>query len=199
MRGYYPYAVLTDEQKGSFRGPTGPQGPAGPAGPQGVKGDTGATGVQGATGPKGDTGQTGAQGPKGDTGAQGPAGAKGDTGPVGATGPKGDTGATGATGPKGDPGTPAPTTGRVVFIGNVTISQNVLISLSSGMVRTALTLTGVTTADRLMFAAITPCTAGCEAMNVYATAANEVTVSYNRPALGIGAVISIPLAIYRVT
>lgn len=186
-------------------GQTGPRGPQGPRGEAGPTGSIGPKGDRGDTGPQGAQGATGAQGPKGDAGAVGPQGIKGDTGSTGPAGVqgiqglKGDTGATGPKGDKGDPGTPAPTTGRVVFIGNVTVSQNALISLSAGMVRTALTLSGVVTTDRLMFVAITPCTAGCEPMNVYATAANEVTVSYNRPALGIGAVINIPLAIYRVT
>lgn len=66
------------------------------------------------------------------------------------------------------------------------------------MARRALPLTGITTADRLGYVSLMPCAAGCEALNVYATAANEVTVSYSTPALGIGAVINLPLAIYKV-
>ena len=100
----------------------------------------------------------------------------------------------GAIGPAG----PAATTGTLQFIGNVTVSQTLLLALGAGMARRALTLAGVKTTDRLTFAAITPCAAGCEAMNVYATAADQVTVAYNTPALGIGAVISIPIAVYRI-
>lgn len=144
-------------------------------------------------GPRGNTGPAGAQGPKGDTGAQGPKGDVGATGPQGPAGPKGDTGATGPA------GAAAPTSGRLQLIGNVTISETLLLALGAGMRRKVLALSGVTTADRLMYAAITPCQAGCEAVNVYATAANQVTVAYNTPALGIGAVVEIPIAVYRVT
>lgn len=172
MRGSYSYTVVTDDQKGALRGPVGPPGPKGDTGLQGTKGDAGPQGLPGITGA---------------------------TGVQGVQGLKGDTGATGPTGPKGDPGTPAPTTGRLVFIGNVTVTQNALLSLSAGMVRATLPLVGVIATDRLMFATITPCEAGCEALNVYATAKDQVTVSYNRPGLGLGAVINIPLAIYRVT
>lgn len=148
-------------------------------GRKGDKGDTGATGL------KGDTGAVGAQGPKGDKGD------KGDTGATGPQGPKGDTGATGATGatgPQGPAGTPAPTTGRLVYVGDVTISETLVLGLTLGIRRKVLSLSGITTADRLTFAAITPCAAGCEAINVYPSAANQVTVAYYTPALTIGAV-----------
>lgn len=147
----------------------------------------GAQGPQGVPGPKGDTG---AGGPKGDAGAQGPAGAVGATGPQGA---KGDTGATGAQGLQGPAGLPS-----LQFIGNVTVSETLLLALSLGMRRKALALTGVATTDKLVFAALTPCAAGCEAVNVYPTAANQVTVAYYTPALAIGAIVNLPIAVYRV-
>lgn len=57
---------------------------------------------------------------------------------------------------------------------------------------------GVVPADRLIFAPITPCDAGCEAINVY-PGTNQVTVAYSTPALGVGAVVNIPIAVYRIT
>lgn len=91
--------------------------------------------------------------------------------------------------------------GRLQFIGNVTVNKTLLLALGSGMTREDFTLNGVTTADqgKLVFSTITPCAAGCEAINLYAKAANVVTLSYNTPALGIGAVINIPIAVYRIT
>ncbi len=99
---------------------------------------------------------------------------------------------------RGDHVHPLPT-GRLSFIGNVTVSQTVAIALTLGMRRIALTLSGVTTSDKLFFAPITPCAAGCEAVNVYPSNTNEVTVTYYTPALVIGSVINIPIAVYRVT
>lgn len=162
-------------------------GPPGPAGPQGPKGDQGA---QGLAGVKGDTGAAGATGLKGDTGAQGPAG------PQGASGPKGDAGAVGATGPTGPQGAAGPSGSQ--FVGNVTVAETLLVALTAGNKRKVFTLNGVTTSDKLIYAALAPCTAGCEALNVYPTAANQVTVAYSVPALAIGAVINIPLAVYRI-
>lgn len=195
-------------------GPTGPQGLKGDTGAQGPKGDTGAAGPTGATGPqglKGDTGSagsTGPQGPKGDTGATGPTGPTGPAGsnatatPLATVAPKplASTAAVGTSSnaAREDHVHPFPS-GRLELIGNVTVAETTLISLALGMKRMALTLTGVSASDRLTFAPTALATAGCEAVNVYASAANQVTVSYFVPALGIGASYSIPLAVYRIT
>lgn len=164
-------------------------------------------GLQGPAGPKGDTGATGATGPKGDAGSTGPQGIKGDTGAVGATGPqgvKGDTGAQGAIGPQGPKGDTGPAgtnaSPSLQFVGNLTVNKTLILALSSGMTREDFTLSGITTADqgKLVISPRTPCSAGCEAINIYAKAANTVTLSYNTPALAIGAVINMPLAVYRI-
>lgn len=81
----------------------------------------------------------------------------------------------------------------------MTVSETTVLSLALGMKRMALTLTGVVVGDRLTFAPTSLATAGCEVVNVYASAANQVTVSYFTPALGIGVAYSIPLAVYRIT
>jgi len=68
-----------------------------------------------------------------------------------------------------------------------------------GMKRMALALNGVTASDRLVFVPTGVPSTGCEAVNVYASAANQVTVAYFVPALGVGATYSIPVAVYRIT
>lgn len=138
---------------------------------------------------------------KGDTGATGPAGSSATATPLSNTTPAAST-SNGAVGvatsaARGDHAHPLPS-GRLSLIGTVTVSQTVAIALTLGIRRTPLTLSGVTTSDRLFFATITPCAAGCEAINVYPSNTNEVTVAYYTPALAIGAVINIPIAVYRV-
>lgn len=191
---------------GTTKGFSSPRAGAGPAGPQGPKGDpgstgaTGATGATGSTGPAGPTGATGAQGPQG---IQGPAGSNATATPLSTTTPAADTASgtvgTATSAARGDHAHPLPT-GRLVLVGNVTVSKTLLIALSSGMTREDFNLSGITTADqgKLVLSPITPCSAGCEAINVYAKAANTVTLAYNTPALAIGAVINLPIAVYRI-
>jgi len=89
--------------------------------------------------------------------------------------------------------------GLVQFIGNVTVSETTLISLALGMKRMAITLAGIAVGDKLTFSPNGVPTAGVEAVNVYASGANQVTVSYFTPALGIGASYSIPLSVFKIT
>lgn len=89
--------------------------------------------------------------------------------------------------------------GLAQFIGNVTVAETTLLALGLGMKRMVVTLNGVVATDRLTFAPTGLATAGCEAVNVYASAANQVTVSYFTPALGLATSYSIPLAVYRIT
>lgn len=141
---------------------------------------------------RGATGSAGPQGDAGPVGATGPAGAKGDTG---ATGPKGDTG---AQGPQGIQGVPGITTGRLVFIGNVTVSETLLISLSLGMKRMTVALSGVAVGDKLVGVPNGIPTTGCEFQNAYPASANNVSIGYFVPALGIGATYTIPVSVYKV-
>jgi len=93
----------------------------------------------------------------------------------------------------------SPPSGLLQLIGTVTVTETLLVSLALGMKRMALTLTGVATTDRLVFAPTGVPTAGCEAVNVYASGANQVTVAYFVPALGVGATYNIPVAVFRIT
>lgn len=164
-----------------FKGSMGDTGAQGPIGPQGPAGATGAKGDTGATGPAGATGATGAQGVKGDTGAQGIQGVKGDTG---------------AQGPAG---TPAPTTGRLVFIGNINVAETLLISLAVGMKRKTFSLAGVAATDVLIAIPTAAPTTGCEVVNAYPASVGNVSIGYYTPLLGIGASYAMPIAIYKVT
>jgi len=155
-----------------------------------LKGNMGDAGAQGPIGPQGPAGETGA---KGNTGATGPAGA---TGATGSQGVKGDTG---ATGPQGPAGTPAPTTGRLVLLGTINVTETLLISLALGMKRKTFPLAGVTATDTLLAIPTAAPTTGCEVVNAYPSSAGNVSIGYYTPLLGIGATYAIPTAIYRVT
>lgn len=150
-------------------------------GARGQKGDTGATGA---------TGPAGAQGVQGVAGSTGATGAKGDTG---STGPQGPIGLTGATGPQGPAGV-----ADLTLLGSVTVSETLLISLSLGMKRMTLPLTGVTTGMRLLAVPNGVPSAGCEVVNAYPASANNVSIGYYVPALGIGATYTIPVSVFRV-
>lgn len=208
------------------KGDTGAQGVAGPAGATGPKGDTGNTGPAGATGPtgpqgaKGDTGNAGAagatgpQGPIGNTGAAGAAGATGATGPQG---PQGVAGATGATSPlsnatplaagtasagtginasREDHRHPAQT-GTLTLVGTVTVGETLLVSLSLGVKRYTGTMAGLAVGDRIM-AFLTGSPGASSLQDIYVSATNTYNVGLLNPALGIGATIAVPIAIYKV-
>lgn len=202
------------------RGLKGDAGAQGSAGPKGDTGSTGTAGVKGDTGAQGPTGSTGATGP------QGTAGSAGTTGAAGATGPKGDTGATGPAGSsapatplsdaappalaktaaagtstsaaRGDHAHPLPA-GRLELVGTYTQSETMVVSLNVGVARRSATLAGVLATDKLLAILSGGPTAGCELLNVYATAANTISIGLYLPALGVGATYSVPIAVYRIT
>lgn len=140
-------------------------------------------GRAGATGPQGPQGVTGAAGANGAAGAVGP---KGDAGATGPQGPAGSTGATGAQGPAG-----------TTFIGNLNVTETLLVSLALGMKRKTFALAGVGASDKLIFAPTAAPTTGCEVINVYPAGAGQISVGYYTPALGIAATYSMPIAVYR--
>lgn len=89
--------------------------------------------------------------------------------------------------------------GTLTQVGNVTATETLLVSLSLGVRRLAVTLTGITTTDKLLFTPNGTPTAGCEAINVTATATNQITVSMILPVLGIGATYSVPISVWRIS
>jgi hypothetical protein len=167
----------------------GAVGPAGLAGPQGPKGDTGAQGPQGVAGPQG---------------AMGVAGSNATATPLGTAVPKALGTAAAGTSTNAsheDHVHPLPA-GRLELIGNIVVTETLLISLAVGMKRKDFPLSGVTAADanRLLLVPNGTPTAGCEAVNAYPGAtAGTVSVGYYTPLLGIGATYSIPVSVYRIT
>lgn len=85
------------------------------------------------------------------------------------------------------------------MLGEVVVTEQTLIALGIGMKRMNVPLAGVTLADKLVFAAKTGATAGCEAVNVYPAAAGQVTVAYFTPALGLAQRYTIPIDVYKIT
>lgn len=201
--------VVGTSNKGNTgpKGDTGATGPQGPTGQQGPKGDTGSSGAIGATGPAGaqgvagPTGATGAQGVKGDSGATGPAGSNATATPLGNTAAKAaGTAAAGASANAAREDHVHPLqNGTLALVGNVTVSETLLISLSLGMKRMALPLAGVVTGDKLLAIPNGTPTTGCEVVNAYPASAGNVSIGYYTPALGIAATYTIPVSVYRVT
>lgn len=89
--------------------------------------------------------------------------------------------------------------GLLQLIGNINVAETLLLSLAVGMKRKTFTLAGVTASDVLIAIPTAAPTSGCEVVNAYPASAGSVSVGYYTPLLGIGAVYSIPIAIYRVT
>lgn len=176
-------------------GPKGDRGDVGPSGPQG------STGATGPTGPSGATGSTGAVGATGPQGTQGPAGSNASATPLADQPGLADAtaGAVGvsAKAAREDHKHPFPP-GRLTLVGTVTISETLLVSLSLGMKRKTLALTGVATTDMLLAIPNGTPTAGCEVVNAYPASTNNVSIGYYTPALGIAATYSIPVSVYRV-
>lgn len=87
----------------------------------------------------------------------------------------------------------------LALVGNLNVSETLLVSLSLGMKRKEFDLTGVALTDKLVVVPNGAPTAGCEAVNAYpGSSANKVSIGYYTPALGIAATYSIPVTIYKV-
>lgn len=185
---------------GGKQGATGPAGPKGDTGAQGAKGDTGATGATGAQGPQGLKGDTGAAGPQGATGPQGLAGSNASATPLGTSAPKAlglAAAGAAASASREDHVHPIPS-GLMQFIGNLNVTETLLIALAVGMKRKTFALAGVAATDLLVFAPTGAPTSGCEVVNVYPAGANSISVGYYTPALGIASSYAMPIAVYRI-
>ena len=141
------------------------------------------------------------KGKDGATGPQGPAGAAstvaGPRGDTGATGPQGPTGATGPQGIQGPAGTAAINTGRLQLVGTATVGETLLLALNLGVKRYTGTMTGLAVGDRVI-AFLTGAPGASSLQDVYVSATNTYNVGLLNPALGIGSVIAVPIAIYKV-
>jgi hypothetical protein len=142
-------------------------------------------------------------------------GRKGDTGPAGAAGPQGAAGTSptlsNAT-PKA-PGTAAPgtsasasrddhvhplPTGLLTLLATATVGETLLVSLSLGVKRYAVAVAGAAVGDRIMLA-LTGAPSNGTLQDAYVSAAGTVSVGLLLPALGIGSIVAVPLAIYKVS
>lgn len=167
---------------------------------RGPKGDTGATGGAGSTGAKGDKGDTGAQGIQGAQGVKGDTGSSATATPLGTAAPQllGAASAGISGNAAREDHVHALPAGRLVLVGNVTVTETLLISLALGVRRMALPLTGITVGDKLLAIPNGTPTTGCEVLNAYPGTVNNVSIGYYTPALGIGATYSIPVSVYRI-
>lgn len=89
---------------------------------------------------------------------------------------------------------------KLSLIGDVVLTETLIVSLSVGMKRKTLALTGVSLTDKILAIPNGAPTAGCEVINAYpGPTANNVSLGYYTPLLGIGATYTIPVSIYRVS
>lgn len=86
---------------------------------------------------------------------------------------------------------------RLSLLTTATIGETTLISLSLGVRRYTVNVTGVTTADRII-AVLNGVPSNGSLQDVYASAAGVVNIGVLAPALGIGATIAVPVALYKV-
>lgn len=88
--------------------------------------------------------------------------------------------------------------GRLQPVGTATVGETLLVSLSLGVKRYTGTMAGLAVGDRIM-AFLTGAPGASSLQDIYVSAANTYNVGLLNPALGIGATIAVPIAIYRVT
>lgn len=88
--------------------------------------------------------------------------------------------------------------GRLEYLGDINVTETLLLSLAVGMKRKTFALAGVAANDRLQLVPTGAPTAGCEAVNAYPAGVGSVSIGYYTPLLGIGATYAIPVAIYRI-
>lgn len=153
---------------------------------------------------KGEQGAKGADstvaGPRGDPG---PAGSDALATPLATTAPAALAASaavgTGTTAARADHVHPLPS-GRLAYVGDINVTETLLVSLALGMKRKTFTLNGIAVGDKLQFTPAGTPTAGCEVVNINSTAtANQVSVGYYTPLLGIGATYTMPISIYKIT
>lgn len=88
--------------------------------------------------------------------------------------------------------------GLLTFVGTATVGETTLVSLALGVKRYTGTMSGLAVGDRIM-AFLTGAPGPSSLQDIYVSAANTYNVGLLNPALGIGAVIAVPIAIYKVS
>ncbi len=151
----------------------------------------------------GKKGAKGDVGPKGDKGDQGSPGSNATATPLGGATPQplGTASAGSSANASREDHVHALPSGRLALVGNVTVTETLLLSLALGMKRMTLPLAGITMADMGKLVAVPngAATTGCELQNAYPASAGNVSIGYYTPLLGVGATYSIPVSIYRIS
>lgn len=86
----------------------------------------------------------------------------------------------------------------LTFVGTATVGETLLLSLALGVKRYTGTMTGLAVGDRII-AFLTGAPGPSSLQDIYVSAANTYNVGLLNPTLGVGAVIAVPIAIYKVT
>jgi len=88
--------------------------------------------------------------------------------------------------------------GLLSLMGTATVGETVVLSLALGVKRYTGTMAGLAVGDRII-AFLTGAPGTSSLQDIYVSAANTYNIGLLNPALGIGAVIAVPIAIYKVT
>lgn len=89
-------------------------------------------------------------------------------------------------------------TGLLSLVGTATVGETTLVSLSLGVKRYSVTMAGLAVGDRVI-AILTGAPGVSSLQDVYVSAANTLNVGLLNPALGIGSVIAVPIAVFKIT
>lgn len=141
----------------------------------------------------------GQRGATGATGPQGPAGSNASATPLGAAMPQAlGSAAAGTSGnaSREDHVHPKPT-GLLNQLGTATVGETMAVAVTLGVRRYSVTVAGAAVGDRLIIA-LTGAPSNGTIQDAYVSAANTVNVGLLVPALGIGAIVAVPLVIYKV-
>ena len=88
--------------------------------------------------------------------------------------------------------------GLLTQLGTATVGDTMALAVSLGVRRYSVTVTGAAVGDRLIVA-LTGAPSNGTIQDAYVSSANTVNVGLLVPALGIGAVVAVPFAIYKVS
>lgn len=94
-------------------------------------------------------------------------------------------------------GTADTISGEMTLMGTTTVGETTLVTASLGVKRYTVTVAGVAVGDRIV-TVLTGTPGNGTLQDSYVSAANTVSVGVMVPALGVGAVIAVPVAVYRV-
>lgn len=86
----------------------------------------------------------------------------------------------------------------MTLLGTATVGETMTVAVTLGVRRYTQTITGAAVGDRLVIA-LTGAPSNGTIQDAYVSAANTANIGLLVPALSIGAVVAVPLAVYKVT